>query len=81
MVAVRDAAINAFMRPFVVQAVGQAVRSFGDELTRSGADATMSAHPDDYELFELGSFEEDTGRLVPLPEPRSISRGKDFLKE
>lgn len=75
--AVRDSAINAFMRPFYVPAVGAAVRSFNDEVNRK--DSELGAHASDYELFELGEFFEETGTFSMLSEPRSLARAKDFV--
>jgi len=66
------------MRPFFVPAIGAAVRSFGDEVKRVAPDNELSRHPDDYELFELGQFDDSSARFQMLPEPRSIARGKDF---
>lgn len=78
--AVRDSAVNAFIRPFYVPAVGAAIRGFSDEVNRK--DSEMHKHPEDYELFELGVFDEDTGRFSQLSEPRALARGKDvFVKE
>lgn len=73
---VRDSAINAFIRPFCVPAVGAAVRGFTDEV--NNPDSPMNKHPDDYELFELGVFSEETGYVTMLPQPRAIARAKDF---
>lgn len=74
--AVRDSAVNAFIRPFFVPAVGAAMRGFADEVNR--ADSEMCKHPDDYELYELGSFDDETGRFLNWEDgPRLISRGKD----
>lgn len=76
VVAVRDSAVDAFMRPFLVPTTGMAVRSFHDEVARVESD--MHKHPEDYELFELGEFEEETGRFSNLPSPRSLSRAVDI---
>lgn len=73
--AVRDSAVNAFSRPFFVPAVGAAVRAFGDEVSR--VDSDMHKHPEDFELYELGTFDEESGVLVSCPTLRSVSRGKD----
>jgi len=75
--AVRDSAINAFVRPFYVPAVGAAIRGFSDEVNRK--DSEMGNHVGDYELFELGEFEEETGKFRMLPEPRQLARAKDVL--
>lgn len=74
---VRDAAVVAYMRPFCVPASGAAIRGFSDEVNR--AESEMHKHPEDYELFEMGTFEEETGQFELLPVPRSLARAKDFI--
>lgn len=75
IVAVRDRAVDAFSRPFFVPTVGAAVRSFRDEVNKP--DSPMYAHPEDYDLYEIGRFEDNTGELVPLDRPRQVAIGKD----
>ncbi len=76
---VRDSAVNAFMQPFFVHAVGAAVRSFGDECVKEGS--PFQAHPDDYALYELGTFDDAVGRVTMLPEPRQLARGQDYASQ
>ncbi len=73
---IRDSAAEAFMRPFFAQSKGAAIRSFSDEV--NGGDSPISQHPEDYTLFELGVFDELTGRLSPT-EPQSLGNGSTFL--
>lgn len=73
--AVRDSALDAFMRPIFVPTTGMAVRSFSDEVKRD--ESPMSSHPEDYALFELGTFDEESGRMVNLDSPRQLVRGAD----
>lgn len=77
IVAVRDRAVAGFMPPIFVSHVGMAVRSFSDEVRKP--DTQFNAHPDDFDLFELGSFETDTGRFELLPDARQVAIGKSFL--
>lgn len=77
--AVRDRAADAFMRPFVVPATGLAIRSFSDEINRKAPDNPMSAHPDDYDLFKIGEFEEETGKLFGLDAPQQLAIGKQVV--
>lgn len=79
LVAIRDAAAGAFMRPWTVPSVGMARRSFQDECVRYGSD--MNKHPEDFELFELGSFDEDSGKVENLDYPRSLARAIDYPGE
>lgn len=74
--AVRDSAVDAFMRPFHVPSTGMAVRSFRDEV--NNPESPMHKHPEDFELFELGTFDEESGKMDNLSSPRSLARAKDF---
>lgn len=78
IIAVRDSAVDAFMQPFFVHATGAAVRLFQDEVNKPGT--PFHAHPEDYVLFELGVFDDSTGSVTMLPEPRQLARGKDFVE-
>lgn len=75
-VAIFDTQMKAYMRPFFVQAVGAAVRNFGDEV--GNKESPMNRHPEDYLLFELGHFSEESGQLVSLDVPRLIARALDY---
>lgn len=77
VVSVFDSAMQAFARPIFVPALGVAIRSFADEVNRQAPDNQMHQHPDDFELFELGTFDEETGQFTNLENVRSLGRGKD----
>lgn len=78
VLAVRDRALDAFGTPIFVPAISVAVRSFSDEVNRP--DSALCAHPEDYDLFHLGSFEDSTGRLLSLELPRQVAIGKDLKR-
>lgn len=77
--AVRDAAIDSFLAPFTARHSNQAVRMFGDAI--NNADSEMKKHPDDYDLFVIGEFEEETGRVKPHDKPELLVRGKNLVRE
>lgn len=79
ILAVRDSAMDAFMNPFAAPAVGLAARSFSDEVNKP--DSPMNGHPEDYDLFELGEFDQQSGRLTSLESPRQIVRGRDVFRK
>lgn len=60
-VAVYDKATEAYMRPWMAQSDGQAVRLFEDEMNRE--DSEVGKHPEDYSLFRIGSFNDNNGAL------------------
>lgn len=79
--AIRDSAVEAYLRPIFVNATGQASRSFSDEVNRVAQDNDLNKHPDDFELYLLGTYDDSTGRLdSPATGPTLIIRGKDCVK-
>ncbi|WNK12997.1 MAG: nonstructural protein [Microvirus sp.] len=74
---VKDRASDAFGNPMFLVAPGQGVRSFGDEINRAAADNQLYQHPDDFDLYELGNFDTDTG-LFESHAPLILVRGKDL---
>lgn len=74
--AVRDSAADCFQRPVFVATPAVALRAFGDECLNK--DSPMSVHPEHYELFELGSYDDATGKFEMLDSPRSLARAVDF---
>ena len=68
-VTVRDEAVQAFNRPFFVNALGMAVRSFEDECNRRDDNNAMRNHPKDFSLWHVGFYDEDTARLESLDVP------------
>lgn len=61
VMSVFDRASMVFGTPFFVVAVGAGTRSFRDEVNRKADDNSIYQHPEDYELFHLGSFDDETG--------------------
>jgi len=79
IVSVKDRAVDAYNRPFYVPTIGAAIRSFTDEVNRN--ESEMQAHPEDYDLYDMGTFDDQTGTFLP-PEggvPRVISRAQDLV--
>lgn len=78
--AVFDSAVQAFGQPFFVPALGAALRSFADEVNRSAPDNALHAHPEDYTLHALGTFEDETGTFEWTEDSRRVlARGKDVV--
>jgi len=78
MVCIFDRAMNGFLRPFLVPSTGVAVRQFSDEVNRAAEDNNMYQHPEDFDLFHVGNFEDKDGTFsgpVTL-----LVRGKDVSR-
>lgn len=61
MVAIKDRALNAYMRPFFAQTRGQAIRMFNDEINNE--QSPMFKHPDDYDLYYLATWDDTDGQI------------------
>jgi hypothetical protein len=77
VVAIKDRAADSFGRPAFVPSVGVAIRSFSDEVNRSDTENQMYHHPDDFDLFELGSYDDSTGIVEMLEHPKLLILGKN----
>lgn len=60
--AVRDAKAEGYLRPFFAETRGIAVRSFSDAV--NDGKSPFFEHPEDYSLWEIGMFDQDSGLLV-----------------
>jgi hypothetical protein len=80
IVSVKDTAAQVFGRPVFVPAVAVAVRSLRDEVNRKDSEQDIARYPDDFELYEIGAFDDSTGIVQVLEMPRMVARAKD-LKE
>jgi hypothetical protein len=79
IVSILDSAAGAYGRPAFVASEGVAIRQFQDEVNRSADDNQLYRHPDDFQLFYLGVFDDNTGGIDLLAQPKLISRAKDVM--
>ena len=56
---VHDSAVGAYLQPFFMRSVNEALRSFRATVNSPGH--AFSKNPEDYTLFHIGSYDEDTG--------------------
>lgn len=81
IIAVRDRVAGAYLVPQFVTTLGSAIRSFGDEVNRADASNSFYNHSADFDLFELGTFDDNECVFDLLERPRQIAIGKDLVKE
>jgi hypothetical protein len=80
IVSVKDGAADVFSRPFFVPHRNVAVRDFTDEVNRPGSDNPLNKHPDDFDLYLLGQFDDSTGAFIREGSPTVLVRGKDVVQ-
>lgn len=70
---VRDLKAAAFAPPFFLGRDEVAVRTFSDAI--ADPSHPMHAHPEDYQLFYLGEFDDETGALQGASMPQFLVNG------
>lgn len=79
VVSVKDRAADVFNRPFFVPHRNVAIRDFTDEVNRVAGDNQLNKHPDDFDLYLLGEFDDSSGSFVNN-DPQVLVRAKDVLQ-
>lgn len=72
--AVKDSKAAAFALPFFLPRMEVALRSFRDAVKNPEHD--MHRHPEDYSLWCLGEFDDNTGAMQPV-EPVLVARAQE----
>lgn len=70
---VRDTKTAMYGTPMFLVSPGQALRSVSDEVNKGEATSLLFQHPEDFELFHLGSFDSSTAVFSLLPAPVSLA--------
>ena len=77
---IKDRAAEVFNRPFFVPHRNVAVRDFTDQVNRVDADNPLNKHPDDFDLYLLGQFDDSNGAFIREGSPVVLVRAKDVIK-
>lgn len=77
--AVRDAKTEAYFPPFVAVTHGEAYRQF--QMLATNPETLLSKFPADYALFQLGTFDDQSGVIGALPQPLQLATALEYSKE
>ena len=77
LLAIRDVKSDAFVGMHVAVAKGAAIRQFGDAVQEEKS--FLKQHPEDYQLFELASIDERSGRVTPVDVPVMLASASEFV--
>lgn len=76
--AIYDSKLEAYMQPFFMQSKGQAVRAFTD--TVNDDKTQFWKHPEDFTLFELGEYDDSTGKVSSYTTNISLGVALEYKK-
>lgn len=77
--AVRDAKAEVFGQPIFVRSTGLAIRSFTQACNGDSPDNQFKHHSEDFALWELGTFDEESGKLESLEIPKLLITAQQVI--
>ena len=80
---VRDVVASTFGRPFYAPNTASARRSLSIQINQRDADPNdvLVSHPGDFELYELGSFDDQSAQFELYPQPQLVVRCGDLVDQ
>lgn len=80
MFAIRDTCVGSFLLPMFFQNRAGAVRAFGDAVNKAASDNQLYQHPEHFQLFELGLFDDETGLSTMLVAPEFVVDASSLVR-
>lgn len=77
--AVRDIKVGAFQQPLTARTHGEAERSF--QTMVNTPNTPFNLYPADFEIFHIGDYDSNTGRLSPLDSPTQICNAVTLVQK
>jgi len=75
---IHDGKAKAFQLPFYMQTVGAAIRAFED--LANDPKTIVSRHPEDFVLYEIGSYDDSTAEVVNNHPLSLVAAATEFKK-
>lgn len=70
--ALRDTCVGTFLMPMFFANRPGAVRALGDAVNKPGEDNQFYQHPEHFQLYIIGEFDDEVGLVVSLPAPEFV---------
>lgn len=78
--AIYDTQAKVYASPFYMNTKGEAVRAFSDAVNDAQM-GSLNKHPQDFLLFCIGEWDDNTGKLVSYSPPERLALGSDFVRK
>jgi len=72
---VRDRAADVYGAPFFMPTPGMAIRGFSDLINAKDSKDLASQHPQDFDLYHLGYYDDATASFEQFERPQQIAVG------
>lgn len=74
----RDTAAQLYYPPMAKTTEQEAVRDFAN--IAKSPNNPISQNPEDWDLFYIGEYDDNAGKMIPLDTPRHIAKAIDVLQ-
>lgn len=71
LISLLDRKANAFLKPVAAGSEAEAIRSI--QMTLKQPEGLLSQFPEDFAVYEVGSFDVRSGELTPTIPPRHVA--------
>lgn len=76
---VKDTKAQTYGMPFFQRNHVTATRAIANEVRRADPTNTIYTNPEDFELYAIGTFDTDTGRVTGLEQPQLIATALSLI--
>lgn len=77
LMSVRDTKLDAFVNLYTSPTRAAGARALQD--VANDSTSTLFKHPDHFDLFEVGTFDDDSGSLTPYPTPTFVCSATSLI--
>ena len=74
-----DSASQIYGPPILLLTRGEAIRVFSNEVNSGKKDYPLCQHPEDFIMYECGTWDDNLGRFEPHENNEIVARGKDLV--
>lgn len=75
---VYDTKVGAYAQPFILRSTGEALRGWIDVV--NSKDTQFNKHPEDFTLFHIADYDEESGMFTNLKTPQSLGLALEYIK-
>jgi len=80
LISLRDAKAESFTAPKAHKTIGEAERFLQHIVNTPGEGNFLNLYPEDYDMYHLGTFDDQTGKMKLFDSPRHLSKAVTFKK-